>query len=437
MRIIPLLLVLHLFSATRLAVADDQFGVAYPFKTPLSRENFKKCYPDVKDDDLKGLAKLRWYGYRSFGAPEVCPPALGPDCKTGTKFFLTTRVMRFETDINQSSFNQTLDSMQGGDCSFNRMKNRSFTVGRNRISAHFQAFHQERACAFGAKTDVGDGSVDVDLWATLNDDFSISRGSSESNRKSSYLGFIDGKLLDNVGINLISFQLGGIIPQLVKSVIQVGAFSGISNDLNFAGAGIDLYRYSSVRPILDSIGQVKPQTDYIFDRPASGFAVEDSVVSIETLQTAYALELFRDPFIGTRRTEVEFLSDLNEISPSMHTVAKGETLWDIVGKRYRDPRLFLVVARKNNLRRGEILAPGRVLALPRWQELCGELTANPLAVRKGDSLWKKAARGEIPRDLKQVKTMSGRRNLIYPLEVLTVKMPATPASEPELLPRAK
>ncbi|MBE0003857.1 LysM peptidoglycan-binding domain-containing protein [Citrobacter freundii] len=437
MKIIPLLLVLLSCSATRVEAADDQFGVAYPFKTPLSRENFKKCYPEVKDDELKGLEKLRWYGYQSFGLPEECPEALGNDCKPGTKFFLTTRVMRFETDINQSSFNGMLNSMQGGKCSYNRMRNRSFTVERNRVSAHFQAFHQERLCVGDANTDVADGSVDIDLWATLNDDFSISRGKSESNRKSSFLNFIDGGLLDNIGLSLISLNLSGIAPLLVSSVIQLVAFKGFSNDLNFASSGIDLYRYSSVRPILDSIGQVKPQTEYKFDRSASGFLVEGSIVSIETVQTAYTLEIIRNPFIGTRRMEVEFLSDLNEVSPSMHTVVKGETLWDIVGKKYRDPRLFLVVARKNNLRRGEILIPGKVLALPRWQELCGELTTNPLAVRKGDSLWKKAARGEIPRDLKQVKTMSGKRNLIYPLEVLTVKTPATLASEHGLSPRTK
>jgi hypothetical protein len=345
-----------------------------------------------------------------------------PDCKKGTKIFQATRVVSFlARDLNSSAIRSQLRSVEGGECAFTRINNYAFSATRNQLNYSFSPMHQDRACNFGIVIDKSRSSADVTITATLNEDFSIKSVPNVRNQRSNFggiFGDLVNTLLDSPLAKLAK-QVG--IPNLVNVVLNQGNFGGNPRDFSFAKSGIDLNAYSNVQQRLDRLGTVVAATPYKTDRAASGFGTRGDDTVVEVFQRAYALELTRPHFIDVRKIEIEFLSSLSEVDPKQYVVKPGDNLWSLVRDEYLDARLHLLVGQMNGLDRTGTLKVGRTLQLPRWHELCRRLGGTPEAVQKGESLWLKASKGQIPRDVRSIRTYSGNSSLIYPLEVLHVR----------------
>ncbi|WP_147384060.1 LysM peptidoglycan-binding domain-containing protein [Noviherbaspirillum sedimenti] len=417
--LIVTLLVLPAFSPT-LVSAENALEVKFPFATETARTNFSKCFPDVSKNDLSKMANISKYGYKEFSEPLACPPGVS-DCKPGIHFFRSTRFIEFVApNLRPSKFRSILLGNEGGNCSYDRFKNISTTVSRNTIIHRFSPFHQERKCVRGAKFDVWDTSADVTLTVVLNNDFSLSSSHSVGNAKQKFFGVFNSSHLGGLVSPILMGFASTVSVPVMLNMLSTPSGLNFGTDSNFAKTGINLHAYSNLQKKLDALGH-RPVTDYQTIRERSGFFQEGDEVSIEVIQAAYALELIRKDFINVRKIEIDFLSSLNEVAPKEYTVAPGDNLWKIVKAHYLDPRLYPVVAELAGLRNLQRLVPGQTLSLPRWQQLCEKLGGNPEAVLPRESLWLKASRGQIPRDLRRVKTLSGRPSLIYPLEVLRVE----------------
>jgi len=271
--------------------------------------------------------------------------------------------------------------------------------------------------------DKGNTTADVVTTITLQQDLSTTSNTVVSNvRTRSNFSFGDafsdalvgGLLLGPVGV----FVAVVALPEVTKSIESNANFGGRKFDANFGGTGINLYEFSKVQKRLDNLGQFTPLKDYETNRSLSGFKLTGGEVSVEVLQTAQVLDIVRSDFALTRAAELEFLKSLSEVSSKSYVVKPGDNLWRIVKAEYLDARLFILVSQINGIKRDGVIRPGQAIRLPRWHELCKYFGGNPGAVKEGESLWRKAAKGEIPKEIDKIRTFSGKKNLVYPLEII-------------------
>jgi hypothetical protein len=272
--------------------------------------------------------------------------------------------------------------------------------------------------------DKGNAKANVNSTITLQEDFSTTVNTVvtniETNSNFSFGNAFSDSLLGSIIGGPVATFLGAIGLPKLATLLGVGApLDIVKSDVNFAQVGVNFYAYSKVQKKLDKLGHTTSVKPYMTRRELSGFRLEGRDVSVEIIQTAQVLDVIRQDFTDTRRLEIEFLSSLNEVNGKNYVVQEGDNLWGIVRREYLDARLYILIGRLNNLPDHNLrLRPGMVLKLPRWHEICKQLGGNPDAVLKGESLWSKAQKGQIPKDLSMVKTYSGKKSLIYPLELL-------------------
>lgn len=401
--------------------------VERPFFSETARVNFSRCFPDVSKEDLSRLKNITLFGYLPFPAATPCTtPNCNPDPRLNE--FTSTRIIRFDaSQMNPSVAKANIYALEGGDCSYNRIRSFSSSVGLNSIVYSYSPYHKERACNYGVVFDKGEVSADVTTTITLQPDFSTTANTVIANKKtSSNFSFgnvfadslIGGLLLGPIGV----FVGAVALPEITKQIEANAAFGGPQFDRNFGGFGVNLYEYSKFQQRIDKLGQFAPLKEYATNRPLSGFHLTDKQdLIVEVQQQTQVYDAVRKDFADTRKAEIEFLSALNEVAAKKHIVRKGENLWQIVRNEYLDARLYLLIAEINNIGRNENVVPGQTLDLPRWHQLCTYFGGNPRSVKKGESLWAKSKKGQIPTNFNQIRTHSGKKDLIYPLEILTLK----------------
>lgn len=401
--------------------------VDQPFLTQTARNNFSQCFPSVTAENLLRLKNIKKYGYIDFPPPTDCTT---PGCRPALKEFTSTRVIEFDaSQFNPATIKNSIYSLEGGDCSYNRILNYNSTLTKNRISYNFTPFHKERACNYGVIFDKGSAQADITVSIDLLPDFSIKTNTTKSNIKNdnnfSFGSIFADVLLGGILLGPTGIFIGAVaIPEISRSVLSNSDnFGGSKFDADLSSTGVNLYAYSNVQKKLDKLGLSTPLGPYLINREQSGFNIDNNNVTVQVIQSAQVLDIMRKDFIDARFFEIAFLSSLNEVDGKTYTVKKGDNLWNIVKNEYMDARLFILVAQANKLKKNQALLPGSILTLPRWHDMCRQLGGNPTAVLKGESLWMKANLGQIPKNLKKVKTYTGRKSLIYPLEILQVAPP--------------
>jgi hypothetical protein len=411
----------HVSSAEDTEVSFPRL-IPKPFYTDLARKHFAQCFPEVTEADLKRLANIEYYGYLEFPPATACTT---PGCRPEVKIFTSTRVMGFNaTQLNPSAMKAAVFSLEGGDCSYNRIFSFSSSVEQNVITYRYTPYHKERSCNYGVVIDKGTASADVVTAVTLLEDFSIVPHTTKSNIKTTNNFSFGNAFADALFGDLILGPVGAFVATVEIQEINKTIVSGIgaqNAEVNFGITGVDLHPYSKVQQRLDTLGASRPVGPYITKRDASGFVVKDENVVVEVQQVAQVYDLYRADFIDARRFELDFLQYLNETEGKTYTVKEKDSLWSIVRREYLDPRLYILVAQTNKVKKNQRLKIGTKLTLPRWQEMCKMLGGNPNLVLTGQSLWSKAQKGDIPKDPMRVRTYSGNRSLIYPLEVLEVR----------------
>lgn len=414
------------------ACVRAELAVQDPFLTDISRAHFAQCFPEVSKQDLDRLKNVARYGYLEFPPATPCTT---PGCNSKLTEFTATRMIRFRaSQLNPSVIRRTVYSMEGGDCSYNRVMAFSTTVTRDSIDYFYIPYHKERACNYGLKFDKGEAWADVHTTVTLNEDLSASTSTAVTNKQSrsnfSFGNAFSDAMLGGLLLGSVGAFIGAVGVHNIAPLFGFGTVNTEALNVDFKATGVDLYAYSAVQKKLDKLGHTTPLGPYVTRRDVSGFTLSGDEVSVEVLQSAQVLDLVRSDFADARKLEIDFLRALNEIEAKPYRVIQGDNLWSIARKEYLDARLFMVIAKTNRLKDVSRLRPGMILALPRWHELCKQFGGNPEAVLKGESLWLKASKGQIPRDLGRVKTYSGKKALVYPLEILDVSDPRAMPQKP-------
>lgn len=388
-----------------------------PFFTNSSRMHFAQCFTETSQEDLERLKNITSYGYLDFPDATSCTTS---GCNPDLKEFKSTRVIRFDaSQVSPETIVKSVHALEGGDCSYNRVLSFSNSVSRNEIRYQYVPYHKERSCNYGVIFDKGTAQADVTTTISLGTDFSTITTTSVTNKRTtnnfSFGNAFTDALFGGLLLGPVGLFIGAVsIPEVQRDIES--KFSTSKFDINFAKTGINFYEYSKVQKRLDKLGHTTPLAGYATDRPASGFT--NDAKQVEVFQSAQVLDLVRIDFIKTRDAELEFLRTLSEVDGKIYTVRPGDNLWKIVQREYLDARLFVFISDINKIKNRQTLKVGQVLTLPRWHQLCKYFGGNPEAVEKGESLWSKSKNGEISSDFRKIKTYSGKKDLIYPLEIL-------------------
>lgn len=402
------------------AVADelpDEMKVVDPLQSELAQRNFKSCFQDVTREELDALKVVSLWKY-NFSPIEGCPPT-SPECNPKVKYFRVDRTIQLKhNDMTYSRVQDTVNAQNNGSCTSPReMGQVRRTLTTKQIRFDVKARERARVCPFwGGSWTVFEGTADVVFGYNFAPNFGLVPFNRVESREGEFFGFMSGDFAKFLMVTMFPSA-----PLLITfAAVKMEDINDKLDELNFMGIGVDLTRAFRKGPLSDLAGIPLVKLNFATNDQTTGFRDGGSYAFVEINQVDYInTESILDNTKLFLQTEVDFLRQIGEVTPTEYTVKKGDNLWNITKAHYRDPRLHLFVAKYAGAE-GRVLRPGETLTLPKWHELCEKLKPQGLFVRQGQSLWAKARAGEIPSDLSLVKTLSGNAALIYPFEELEV-----------------
>lgn len=397
----------------------DDFQVANPFVSDVARENFKKCYPDTTGEQLDAFKRIKSWGYQFGALPDgQCPPT-APDCNPKlSPFFHWRRTITFEADEGSPErVFAGARAIENGSCTKPvEVGGFASNIELKRVQYQWHVRGRKRICPpWGGSMTVAEGEADVVSGYNLQPDFSMSPFGGVQNEQGSFLGITNGGIAQAI-VALAFGSLDLVVPFVALEMTKNDLLAKLK-DQNFLSSGVNLSKYVSdgVFVQLNKAGHY--EMSFRTNVSSSGFRLDGNALVLDYLHDAYVGSLFQRNAEQIRRLEIDFLTSLSEINPEMYTVKEGDNLWTLVGRKYGDPRLFMLIAEYNG-QQPRLLHVGEVLKLPRWHELCDKLKPSQLFVRDKESLWEKAKSGQIPFDFTKVLTRSRKKNLIFPYEEL-------------------
>lgn len=132
--------------------------------------------------------------------------------------------------------------------------------------------------------------------------------------------------------------------------------------------------------------------------------------------------------LAERQRVKDLIAAIAKCEESTVEVKNGDRLWDIAKDKLGDGYAFLAIAARNHISPRSYLRPGTVLVVPSRCDLCKQRDSHDMALI-GSALETLADAKGIPRHaVRQIKTLSGNPNLIYPYESIdfSSKTPASP-----------
>jgi len=398
--------------------SDSDFEVLTPFASTMSQDNFRKCYPETTEEQVRSFSRISYWGYR-FADHAGCPPT-NPTCNPNTQFVRLRRTVDVAApEARPADVFASIAAHSSDSCTSPReFGNFTADISLKRAAYGFNVRVRKRVCAFGASMTVAEGRAHVTTGYNMQPDFKLTSFHQVSGEEGEFLGLFKG----NIAEFIITAALGGLpalVPMVALEIVRHDLMSDLDGS-NFLAAGINL----AANVEQGTLGEISEIGTYRVDLHTvveeSGFRRQGDNVDIQFLQDGYLPKFAETSVKQYRKLEIDFLRSLSEVGPELYTVQPGDNLWDLTGERFGDPRLFLLIADYAGIRPGK-LQVGDILKLPRWYELCQKLKPNNLFVRDDQSLWAKAAAGEIPFDFDRVQHRSSDPDLIFPYEELVVQ----------------
>ncbi len=399
---------------------DPRLVVKDPFTSVTAIANLRSCI-DVSDEEAVNLGRLRKLSYH-FDSPGGVKPV---DDTTDV-------VMDRQADITLDNFGSTtvtklIEDQRRGWCETDiKIGDISVTqTGFNRVAAKYHARADFRDCGwiFGVhyENDVGSAWGDVSLVYGINEQNEIELLSQEiTNTGQDKSPFYEAlELISNVIPAIypqsiaLSVAIKSNLPSTSGSYDPEGAMTRLMKDQFMAlAAGV-----TSIEAFTKRLDKLRPPVlQYKRVPMETGLQALDTTTSVfrYTESTHFPSDLGVESY-DMKVAEIKLLEELKLPSDRRHTVQLGENLWTIAAKYYSDPKLYLFLEDRNELK-GKPIWPGEQIIVPLMTELCAAVRGGTM-VLPGDTLWGLRAKyaGYKPsvQDFR-----SGILSLIYPYERL-------------------
>lgn len=270
------------------------------------------------------------------------------------------------------------------------------------------------------KTLKGKGDADFRMSFTLGSDLSPKAdGDPEI-----YNQHVDNEfwvdLLGLLGVQLIPVVL--IVKKAITDAVNgavaraASAVGNVSDNARFSAMNSGLKSLSTYTSALDQSGQIFSNPTLSYDDsgfvPGSEAAPIFRYVQTDQIAGRNARSEFRK-----RAGEIAYIKGLSHDQPDRYVVARGESLWKILARRYPDPRIFIMVEDINHLRRRKLVS-GEAILIPQLWQVFARVGPTPTMVAPGDSIWSLRKRRGGNLEVRASDFRSGRLGKIYPYESL-------------------